>query len=203
MNRGHEAADDTEFVIENFRDGSEAVRCAGSVGDDVLTGIGLVVHAVNEHRGAVLGRSGHDDFLCACLDVHTCLGIFEEETGGLDDDISLDFVPLELCGVFFRCEADLLAIDDHVVALDFDVVVEDAVNGVILQHVGEIVRIEKVVDSDDFDVFAEILDCCAEDHASDSSETIDTDFDCHCVNPSIMLLGVYILKNPLFHNSIE
>ena len=135
--------------------------------------------------------------------MHACLGIFEEETGGLDDDISLDFVPLELCGVFFRCEADLLAIDDHVVALDFDVVVEDAVNGVILQHVGEIVRIEKVVDSDDFDVFAEILDCCAEDHASDSSETIDTDFDCHCVNPSIMLLGVYILKNPLFHNSIE
>ena len=72
---------------------------------------------------------------------------------------------------------------------EYDVVVEDAVDGVILQHVGEVVGIEKVVDSDDFDVITEILDCRAEDHASDSSETVDTDFDCHSVNPSIRLLS--------------
>ena len=57
--------------------------------------------------------------------------------------------------------------------------VEDAVNGVVLQHVSEVLGIEEVVDSDDFNVLSEIFHSSAENHAADSSESVDSYFDSH------------------------
>ena len=74
---------------------------------------------------------------------------------------------------------DFLAVNDQERTIDFDVVVESAVNGVVLQHVRQIIRIEQVVDSDNFDVLAEIFERSTENHAADTAETIDTDFDSH------------------------
>ncbi len=176
---GHETALDAELVVEDLGDRSKAVRGAGSVGHDLDAGVGLMVDTIDEHRGGVLGRSGHDDFLCAGLDVHAGFGVFEEETGGFDNDVGADFVPLELGRILFRGEADLLAVDDHVVAVDLDVMLEDSVDGVVFQHVREIIRIEKVVDSDNFDVLGEVFHCSAENHASDSSESVDSYFNSH------------------------
>ena len=108
------------------------------------------------------------------------LFIGEEETGGFDDDFGADFVPLQSGRILLGGEADLLAVDDEEVAVDRDVVVEDAVDGVILQHVREVVRVEQVVDADDFDVIREVFDGGTEHHAANSSESVDTDFDSHC-----------------------
>ena len=105
--------------------------------------------------------------------------VLQEEAGGFDDNVGTDFVPLELGGILFSGEADLLAVDDHEVAFNFDVVVEDAVDGVVLQHVSEVLGIEKVVDSDDFDVLGEVFHCGAENHAADSSESVNSNFDSH------------------------
>ena len=101
----------------------------------------------------------------------------QEETGGFDDDIGADFVPLQIGRILLRGQADLLAVDDQVAAVDFDIGFEFAVDRVILQHVGEVFGFEQVVDPDDFDVIAEVLDRSAEDHAADTAETIDTNFD--------------------------
>ena len=54
MNGGHETAYDAELVVENLGNRSKAVGGAGSVGDDLLTSVGVVVHTVNEHRGGIL-----------------------------------------------------------------------------------------------------------------------------------------------------
>ena len=107
------------------------------------------------------------------------LFIGEEETGGFDDDFGADFVPLQGGRILLGGEADLLAVDDEEVAVDRDVVVEDAVHGVVLQHVREVVRVEQVVDADDFDVIREVFDGGTEHHAANSSESVDTDFDSH------------------------
>ena len=62
-------------------------------------------------------------------------------------------------------------------------VVEAAVNGVILQHVGQILGIQQVVDTYDLNVIGKFVDCSAEYHAADTAETIDTNFNfCHCIN---------------------
>ena len=56
------------------------------------------------------------------------LGIFQEQTGGFDDDIGTDFVPLEVGRIHFGGQADLVAIDHEIVAIDFDVMLENAMN---------------------------------------------------------------------------
>ncbi len=72
-----------------------------------------------------------------------------------------------------------MTVDDEVRTLDLDLMVETAVDRVILEHVGEIVRIEKIVDADDLDILREVLDRRTEHHATDAAETIDANFDCH------------------------
>ena len=183
VDRRHEAALDAEGVVEDLRDGREAVRRAGGVGDDVLTGVGRVVHAVDEHRGRVLGRSGHDDLLGAGRDVGARLLVREEQARGLDDDLGADVAPLEGGRILLRREADRLAVNDEVRAVDLDVVLEDPVHGIVLEHVREVVRVEEVVDADDLDVIREVLDRGAEHHATDTAEAVDTNLNCHFFTP--------------------
>ena len=179
---GHQAALDAEGLVDDLGEGRQAVGGAGGVGDDGLAGVGLVVHAVDEHGGVVLGGGGHDDLLGTGVDVQLGLLLLEEEAGGLDDDLGADLAPLELGGILLGGEADGLAVDVHRVALDLDVVVELAVDGIVLQHVGEVLGVEQVVDADDLDV-VEVLDGGAEDHAPDAAEPVDANFDGHVVTP--------------------
>ena len=183
VDRGHEAALDAEGVVENLGDGREAVRRAGGVGDDVLTGVGRVVDAVDEHRGRVLGRSGHDDLLGTGGDVSASLLIGEEEARGLDDDLGADVAPGESGGILLGRETDLLAVNDEIRALDGDLVLEDAVDGVVLEHIREVIGIEEVVDADDLDVVREVLYRSAEDHATNAAEAVDTNLDSHFFVP--------------------
>ena len=111
--------------------------------------------------------------------MHAGLLVREEEAGGLNDDIGADFVPLQLGRILLGREADLLAVDDHGRTLDLDVVLERAVDGVELQHVGEVVGVEEVVDADDLDVVREVLNRRAENHAADTAEAVDTNLDSH------------------------
>jgi hypothetical protein len=52
------------------------------------------------------------------------------------------------------------------------------VHRIVFQHVGEIVRLEQVVDGDDFDI-REILRGGAKHHTSDATEPVDAYFDGH------------------------
>jgi hypothetical protein len=51
-------------------------------------------------------------------------GFVEEEAGGFDHDVGADFIPLQGGGVFDGGEADFVAVDDEVIALDRDLAVE-------------------------------------------------------------------------------
>ncbi len=136
-----------------------------------------MVHAIDEHRGLVLGRSGHDDFLGTRLEVGFGSGFVEKETGRFHHDVSADFVPLESGGIFDGSEADFVAVDDEVIALDRNVAFEAAVDRVVFEHVGEILGFKEIVDADDLDVVAEIFYRCTKDHAPNASEAVDTDFN--------------------------
>ena len=50
-------------------------------------------------------------------------------------------------------------------------------DGVILQHVGQVIRGAQILDTDDLDL--RVVDAGAEDHAADAAKTIDTNFDAH------------------------
>jgi hypothetical protein len=175
---GHQAALDAPLVVQHLGQRGQAVGGARGVGDDGLAGVGLVVHAVDEHRGVVLAGGRQDDLLRAGGEV--LLGSFlgQEQARGLDHHVGADLAPLQLGGVLHRGQADLLAVDDQRVAVDRDLAVEAAVHRVVLEHVGQVVGLEQVVDADDLDVL-EVADRCAEHHAADAAETVDADLDGH------------------------
>ena len=85
MDSGHQAVLDAERIVEDLRDGSEAVGGAGSVRNELhILGVSVQVHAADEHRGVVLGGSGHNNFLRTGSDVAGSLLLGQEEAGGLD-----------------------------------------------------------------------------------------------------------------------
>src|SRR5690606_25737788 len=66
-----------------------------------------------------------------------------------------------------------------VAAVDLDVALEAAVHGVVLQHVGQVVGLQQIVDRDDLDVAAEILDRRTQHVAPDAAEAVDAYPDRH------------------------
>jgi hypothetical protein len=96
---GHQAALDAPLVVQHLGHRGQAVGGAAGVGDDGLAGVGLVVHAVDEHGGVVLGRRGEDDLFGAGVQVLLGRDLVQEQAGGLDHDVGTDFVPLQVGGV--------------------------------------------------------------------------------------------------------
>ncbi|MPN23907.1 hypothetical protein SDC9_171300 [bioreactor metagenome] len=185
MDGGHQAFDHAEVVIQNLGDRGEAVGGAGSVGDDVhLLGEALVVDAHHEHRSSILARSGHHNLLGAGLKMGFGLVGGKEQTGGFDHIVGADFAPLQHGGILFSGHTDLLAVDDQLlIGSNFDGALEGAVHGVILQHVGNVIHIEQVVDRNHFHVLATLGG--TEDQTADASETIDTNLN-HFLFPHIL-----------------
>jgi hypothetical protein len=75
-------------------------------------------------------------------------------------------------------QADALAIDDEGIAFDRDLALEAAMDRIVLQHVGQVVGLELIVDGNDFDV-AEILHGGAQHIAANAAEAVDTYLDGH------------------------
>ena len=117
----------------------------------------------------------------------------QEETGTFDDDVGADFIPLQVGRVLLGRQANLLAIDDQGVAIDGDVALEIAMHGVVLQHVGQIVGLQQVVDADHFDP-GEILGDGAKRHATDAAETVDANFDSHVNNLLVVIKAKQVSK---------
>jgi hypothetical protein len=59
-----------------------------------------------------------------------------------------------------------------------DIALEAAVHAVVLEHVGEVVGLEQVVDADDLDA-GEVLHGGTEHHAPDAAEAVDANLDGH------------------------
>ncbi len=103
----------------------------------------------------------------------------QEEASGFHNDVNTEGTPSDVGGILFGEHLNLVAIDDEEVAFERHVVLESAVHGVVLQHVSEVVNVEKVVDTDNLNVLGEVFHSSAEDHTADAAETIDTEFESH------------------------
>jgi hypothetical protein len=81
-------------------------------------------------------------------------------------------------------------VDNQRIALDGDVALELAVYRIVLEHVGEVLGVEQVVDADDFDI-AEILGR-AKHHASDPAETVNTDSYSHITFSCKLIITLFL-----------
>ncbi len=183
VNGVHEAALDAELLQEHLGHGSQAVRRAGSVRDDVV--LVLVVQAVVDahHDGDVLALrgAGDDDLLRAGLDVLGGQLAGLEDAGGLDDDVDAELAPGQVLGLAVGEDLDRMAVGDEAVFGQFDGIEEAAVHGIVFQQVSKGFQVTGVVDRHNVD--CRVLDHGAERQTSDTTESVDANFDCHCEIP--------------------
>lgn len=136
VNGGHETLNDTELVVDDLGEGSQAVGGARGVGEDVDVLLVLGVVDTHDEHGGVSGGSGDDDLLGTTLQVGRGLLGGGEDTSGLDDVGGTGLSPGDGGGVLLSEEADLLAVDDEALGIDLDGTLELTVGAVILEHVG-------------------------------------------------------------------
>jgi len=133
---GHETLNETEVVVDDLGEGSQAVGGARGIGKDLDVGlVGGVVDTHDEHRG-IGGRSRDDDLLGTTLQVKLSLLLGGEDTGGLDDVVGTGLAPGDGGGVTLREEGDLLAVDGQTFTSNLNGTLELAVGAVIAEHVG-------------------------------------------------------------------
>lgn len=133
---GHETLNETELIVDDLGERSQAVGGARGVGDDGdVALVGLLVDTHNEH-GGIGGRSRDDDLLGATLQVSGGLLGGSEDTGGLDDVVGTGLGPGDGSGVALSVELDDLAVDLEATLDNLDVALELTVGRVILEHVG-------------------------------------------------------------------
>ena len=88
------------------------------------------------------------------------------------------FVIRRIVRVALLGQADRATVDHQRAALHLHLAVKAAVHAVVLEHVGQVIGFQQVVDADDFDV-VEVLNGSAEHHAPDTAEAVDSNLDCH------------------------
>ncbi len=182
VNGGHQTVFQAQLVVQRLDQGGQAVGGARRVGDD---GVGrlqhAVVDAVDDGGVDILAAGGRDDdFLGAALDVRAGLFLGGEKARAFQHDVDLQVAPRQFGRVAVGQHADLVAVDDHELAVDFDGARELAVGGVVARQVRVRLGIAQVVDGDDFDiVLLATFVVGTQDVAADATVTVDGDANGH------------------------
>jgi len=173
---GHETLDNAKVIVDDLGKRGETVSGAGGVRDNVLAIVVLVVDTHDKHRGVILGRSRDNDTLGATAKVSLALLGCGEDTGRLADELHAVLTPGDVGRVALGVDLDGLAVYNKVAILDLNSALERSVNGVVLEKVGNVVEIKKIVDGYNLDVAS--LERRAEHEASNAAKAVDSHDRC-------------------------
>ena len=131
------------------------------------------------------------------MPLHFFLG--QEKAGRFDNIVGTDFVPFQIRRIFFCRSPDLFTVDDQIRAFDRYVALELAMRRIILEHISQIIRSEKIIDPDNFNVI--VLKRSPENEASDAAKPVNTYFY-HDVSSYLFLLlfiAIYGIRGSVRH----
>jgi hypothetical protein len=150
--------------------------------DDPVAGgiIGIVVHAQDQGHVRVRGRCRDDHPLGTGGEVLGRVVPLSEQPRGLHGDLSPQTLPGKLRRISLGEHRGALSGHHEIVAVDLDRVRIGTVNRVVLEQMGEGLRIHHVVDADDLDIPVAHR---AEGEATDTTEPVDSDLDGHSFLP--------------------
>jgi len=175
----HRSADDLELIVDNLGYWRQAVRCARSIGNNVMFGriVLIVIHAHDNGDVFVLSRSRNDDLFHRAT--HVLLGIFciGESSRGLDHNLRANGSPIQLRRVLLGKYADSLVVDLYAVPARSDVMGKIAQNRIVLKQVRESFRIGQIVNR--YELQIRIIKSRTKNVTSDTPESIDADFYRH------------------------
>ena len=137
-----------------------------------------MVYVVNDGLQVVASGSGDNHLAGASLDVSHGLVLLGEEAGALQNHVNTQLAPGQLSGVGLGIDGDLLAVhgDRGVVALH-SVALVTALSGVVFQQVSQHSGAGQVVDRND--LVALSAEHLTESQTANTTEAIDSNFNCH------------------------
>ena len=183
VNGAHDAGLNRRVVVQCLCHRCEAVRRAGSCGNNlVFLGQRLLVDVVHDGRQIVACRCRDDNLLCACLKVSRSLLLRGVETGALQDNIDIQSLPRKVLCVCLLVNRNLLAVDGNGILTCLDRVLalavlseEATLRSIILQQVRQHLRLREIVDRNN--LIALRLKHLAERKASDTSKSVNRNFN--------------------------
>jgi len=181
VNSGHQAFHNTELIVDNLSQRSQAVGGAGSVGNNLhVLGVLIQVYAANKGRSfLILSGSGNNNLLGTGLNVSGSLFRGAEYAGRLNNILGAALAPRDLFGIHAAINIDSLAVYNQLAVFFLDAAVKSAMDGIILHHVYHIVGVyERIVHAYNLKRFR-LSDSSTEHQTTDTSETIDANFNCH------------------------
>ena len=181
MNRRHEAFHDAELVVDNLGQRSQAVRCAGSIGNNLhVLGVGVEVNTADKRGGfLILCRSGDNNLLSASLNMSGSLLGGAEHARGLHNVLRFNSAPRNLGRLLLSKNADLLAIDNELAVLSLYGAIEMTMHGVVFHHVNHIVEVdERIVDANDLKGLR-LRNSGTEYQAANAAKAINANFNRH------------------------
>jgi hypothetical protein len=110
-----------------------------------------------------------------------CTITAREDAGRLEHDIHTQRLPRKLCRILDRQNLEFVLVDGDGVGAGFDVRLQVAEDGVVLQQMGQRRSVGQIVDRDD--IYAAVVHSGAHDVAADTAEPVDPDFDGHLTSP--------------------
>ena len=178
----HQARFDTVSIIDDFCQRCQAVRRAGSIGNDFLAGVLIRVNPTDEHIClfaifSFFGRSRKDDVFGTGLQMFFCQFRSQETSRRFNDVFGTDFVPFQIGRVFFLSYADMFAIDDEFILfyIGFYFTMEAAMHGIVFQKICHVIYFAKVIDCYNIDVIP--LHGSTKNQTSDTAKTVNANID--------------------------
>ena len=185
--------------------GAKTVRRAARIRNALVLGRKLVVvDAENAGQVRIIRRSADHDLLGAGGQVAIEAGLrvrhaTAEDAGAFENDVDAEVSPRQFSRVANFHRLDFFAIDDQVLVVVLDRAVEATVNTVVLQQGCQRLVVGQVVNSDDFEDIR-LRHKNPEDHATNSTKSIDTNADCHYTSPLVKIVapswGPYPFTDP-------
>ena len=180
VNRGHQPALDPDSVVQHLGEGRQAVGGARSVGNDGVTRFELVVvDAVNDGQIDVLAGGRDQHLLGTGGEVLFAACAVGEEAGAFQRDVDAVRGMRQVGRIALGRNVDALAVDDQIVAIDFDRAAKGTVNTVTLEQHGIGLGRSQIVDRDQFEVMIGARKDRPRHIAPDAPETVDRNLDRH------------------------
>ena len=129
-----------------------------------------------------------EDKPCASADVLLKILTPRERPGAFEHEFDAQLLPGKIQRVAVAQRPQLAAGDHQIVSIDLDGLRVPSVHRVEAKQVGEVLDVDQVVDRDQLDRW--LVDHQLQDCASDSSQTVDGDFDAHLEFPTSRLVSI-------------
>ena len=141
----------------------------------------VMIHAIDDGGVHVLAAwRRDDDFFGAGREVRAGLFFGGEKPGAFQHHVDGQVFPWQVGRIAHGADLDLVAVDDHEIAVHRNLGVEFAVGGIVARQMGVGFRVAEIVDGNDLDFTgAPRFVQGAQNIAADAAVTVDGDADRH------------------------